>query len=203
MHPNFFKSCSSFRSSPLCQVPPGRDRACPAFDGRGRGWVRMTGRVEFSKNHNLHRRNFFGNQFCHTLSRGCEKLRCQFSPNLTFLSLWTYFKAPLPIKSRQGAIGRGRGRVRKTGNSEKGINLKFLKYIFFENQFWRPLSRGDRLNLVQRFNQGCVTELWPNFSTASVPPTPRTYPWIQEPPPRAVLWFSEAGQKDSFDYWPP
>jgi len=26
IHPNFLKLCSSFRSSPLCQVPPGRDR---------------------------------------------------------------------------------------------------------------------------------------------------------------------------------
>ena len=42
IHPNFFKLCSSFRSSPLCQVPPGR-RAVPATDGRVREWVRKIG----------------------------------------------------------------------------------------------------------------------------------------------------------------
>jgi len=67
-----------------------------------------------------------------------------------------YFEAPLLIKSRQGAIGRGRGWVRKTIGAEKDRNLKLIRCNLFGNLFSHSLSKGGICKRVQRLHRGDV-----------------------------------------------
>ena len=55
-----------------------------------------------------------------------------------------YFEAPLSVNPPAGgAIGRGRGRVRKTGRAENDRTLKLIRRNIFGNQFPHSLSSGD------------------------------------------------------------
>jgi len=62
--------------------------ACPAFDGRGRGWVRKTIGAEKDRNLKLIRCNLFGNLFSHSLSKGDY-------PSQSFCPLAEYYYSDL------------------------------------------------------------------------------------------------------------
>ena len=94
---------------------------------------------------------------CNLSLRGYENIPVQTLCILTFLSHGAHSEATLFVKSRQGATERVRGWFRKTGSVEFNRNLNLFKHSFFGNQFSHSCSRRNGLNLVQRFDQRCVT----------------------------------------------
>ena len=85
---------------------------------------------------------------------GCENIPVQTLTILTFLSHVARLEAPLSVKSRQGAIERGRGESEGLGAIKEPEILTYLGMISLEVNFLTAPAGGDRASSVQQLLRG-------------------------------------------------